>query len=157
MYVNVNSRWYDHDPYVFATQADKVFYLDDKKLGHPWKVVQKIQYRHVWDILERDDDQEYETSLEEEGNDEVSDEESDEEVAEITDMKVQVDDEETDDSLRREDVEPETIPLSRVYIERNIVDDNDSTGEIGDDVVMEDVISSGEDQVIIGNDNDSDN
>lgn len=55
--VNVNTRWYNNDPYVLASQAQKVFYLDDLKLGHPWRVVQQIQYRHVFDVLEKEEDQ----------------------------------------------------------------------------------------------------
>ena len=37
--MNVNNRWYDSDPYVLATQAQQVFYINDLKLGHPWNVV----------------------------------------------------------------------------------------------------------------------
>ncbi|CAL2254664.1 unnamed protein product [Prunus armeniaca] len=56
--VNINSQWYGSDPYVLATQAHQVFYMDDLKLGHPWRVVQRIQHRHVWDVPKRDDDDE---------------------------------------------------------------------------------------------------
>ena len=31
-----------------------MFYLDDYKNGQNWKVVQKVQHRHLWDILEKD-------------------------------------------------------------------------------------------------------
>lgn len=158
MSVNVNSRWYNHDPYVYATQADKVFYLDDPKLGHPWKVVQKIQYRHIWDVLEREDEDE--APLEEDGSEQESDEESDEEVDEISNLEVQVDDEESGYSLRREDVEPEIITLSMGGIEKTVANDIDYNGDdnfIDDDVLMEDVISSGEDEVSISSEDDSDN
>ncbi|KAK9912059.1 hypothetical protein M0R45_035934 [Rubus argutus] len=55
--LNVNTRWYDDDPYVLASQTQKVFYLDDPKLGHPWRVVQQIQYRHVFDVPENEEDE----------------------------------------------------------------------------------------------------
>lgn len=32
--VNVTGRWYQTDPYILATQAKQVFYIDDLKLGH---------------------------------------------------------------------------------------------------------------------------
>ena len=31
-----------------------MFYLDDYKNGQNWKVIQKVQHRHMWDILEVD-------------------------------------------------------------------------------------------------------
>ena len=51
---NISSTWYENDPFVLATQARQVFYLDDYKNGQNWKVVQKVQHRHMWDILEVD-------------------------------------------------------------------------------------------------------
>ena len=52
--INISSTWYENDPFVLATQACQVFYLDDYKNGQNWKVVQKVQHRHMWDILEVD-------------------------------------------------------------------------------------------------------
>ncbi|KAK3230396.1 hypothetical protein Dsin_002277 [Dipteronia sinensis] len=43
-------KWYMDDPFVLAIQAHQVFYVDDYKLGANWKVVQKIQHRHLWDV-----------------------------------------------------------------------------------------------------------
>ena len=52
--INISSTWYENDPFVLVTQAHQVFYLDDYKNGQNWKVVQKVQHRHMWDILEVD-------------------------------------------------------------------------------------------------------
>ncbi|WKA12924.1 hypothetical protein VitviT2T_030267 [Vitis vinifera] len=52
--IQVISTWYDNDPFILATQAQQVFYLDDYKNGHNWKVVQKVNHRHMWDVPERD-------------------------------------------------------------------------------------------------------
>ena len=52
--IQVNSTWYDNDPFILATQAQQVFYLDDYKNGHNWKVVQKVNHRHIWDVPEND-------------------------------------------------------------------------------------------------------
>ena len=39
---------------ILATQAQQVFYLDDPKNGSNWKVVQVVQNKHIWDVLEVD-------------------------------------------------------------------------------------------------------
>ena len=52
--INISSTWYENDPFVLATQARQVFHLDDYKNCQNWKVVQKVQHRHMWDILEVD-------------------------------------------------------------------------------------------------------
>ena len=52
--IQVSATWYDNDPFILATQAQQVFYLDDYKNGHNWKVVQKVNHRHIWDVPEKD-------------------------------------------------------------------------------------------------------
>ncbi|RVW27633.1 hypothetical protein CK203_099152 [Vitis vinifera] len=52
--IQVTSTWYDNDPFILTTQAQQVFYLDDYKNGHNWKVVQKVNHRHMWDVPEKD-------------------------------------------------------------------------------------------------------
>ncbi|XP_070677853.1 uncharacterized protein [Malus domestica] len=54
--VNTTRRWYDEDPYILATMAKQIFYLDDPKVGNGWKVVQKIDRRGLYDIPEVDHD-----------------------------------------------------------------------------------------------------
>ncbi|WMV20265.1 hypothetical protein MTR67_013650 [Solanum verrucosum] len=50
--INVNRFWYEHDSFVLATQAKQVFYICDPKLGKNWRIVQKFQDRHIYDVLE---------------------------------------------------------------------------------------------------------
>ena len=58
--ISHGSCWYKDDALILATQATKVFYLDDNKHGEPWKVVQKFSHRHLWNVneVENDDKQE---------------------------------------------------------------------------------------------------
>ena len=42
-----------------------MFYLDDYKNGQNWKVVQKVQHRHLWDILEKDNTTEVDGNFDE--------------------------------------------------------------------------------------------
>lgn len=63
--LNTTNVWYKDDPYVLAKQAQQIFYLDDPKLGSGWKVIQKIQHRHVWDVLENEAAHEVETIYDE--------------------------------------------------------------------------------------------
>lgn len=53
--ISVRNTWYENDPFVLATQASQVFYLDDYKLGSDWKIAQKVQHRHIWDVPKKDD------------------------------------------------------------------------------------------------------
>ncbi|KAL3358884.1 hypothetical protein AABB24_015793 [Solanum stoloniferum] len=50
--INVNRFWYEHDSFVLATQANQVFYICDPKLGKNWRIVQKFQDKHIYDVLE---------------------------------------------------------------------------------------------------------
>ncbi|CAN6586393.1 unnamed protein product [Malus baccata var. baccata] len=54
--VNSTRHWYDEDPYILATMAKQIFYLDDPKAGNGWKVVQKIKRIGLYDIPELDHD-----------------------------------------------------------------------------------------------------
>ncbi|CAN6578520.1 unnamed protein product [Malus baccata var. baccata] len=54
--VNTTKCWYNEDPYILATMAKQIFYLDDPKAGSGWKVVQKIDRRGLYDIPELDHD-----------------------------------------------------------------------------------------------------
>ncbi|KAH9684342.1 DUF4216 domain-containing protein [Citrus sinensis] len=53
--INVSRMWYENDPFVLAIQVRQVFYVDDYKLGSNWKVVNKMQHRHMWDVPEIND------------------------------------------------------------------------------------------------------
>ncbi|KAA0056379.1 hypothetical protein E6C27_scaffold186G001230 [Cucumis melo var. makuwa] len=53
--INTSRFWYTDDPYILATQAVQVFYIDDPKLSSNWKIVQIIQNKQVWDIPESEE------------------------------------------------------------------------------------------------------
>ena len=48
--VNVSKSWYKDQPFVLATQAQQVFYVNDLKLGKDWRVVERLQVRHIYDV-----------------------------------------------------------------------------------------------------------
>ncbi|KAH7846709.1 hypothetical protein Vadar_017271 [Vaccinium darrowii] len=52
--IDVRSRWYIDDPFVFASQVQQVYYIADTKLGDNWKVVERIQRRGIWNVPEMD-------------------------------------------------------------------------------------------------------
>jgi hypothetical protein len=54
--ISHGSCWYKDDAFICATQATKVFYLEDNKHGEPWKVVQKFSHRHLWNVTEEEND-----------------------------------------------------------------------------------------------------
>ncbi|XP_060974565.1 uncharacterized protein LOC133039673 [Cannabis sativa] len=50
--INVSSKWYKEEPYILADQANQVLYLEDDKFGSKWRVVDKVNQRHLWDVPE---------------------------------------------------------------------------------------------------------
>jgi hypothetical protein len=53
--INVQSFWYKNDPFIFASQAKKVFYLADTSLGKDWRVIQKFEHRCTYDVPEKEE------------------------------------------------------------------------------------------------------
>lgn len=51
--VDVSRKRYVDDPFVLASQASQCFYLSDTKLRGTWKVVQRVDPRSVYDVLEK--------------------------------------------------------------------------------------------------------
>ena len=98
---------------MLAQYDHKVFYLDDPKLGHPWKVVQKIQYRHLWDVPEKEDVED------------IADTDSGDENDKMSAWEVQADDDETITSLRKHDVEPAVIIVNDANKERSASNEGD--------------------------------
>ncbi|XP_050380004.1 uncharacterized protein LOC126797412 [Argentina anserina] len=47
--VNTHTSWYENEPFILATMAKQVFYLDDPKLGRGWKVVNMMSHRNIFD------------------------------------------------------------------------------------------------------------
>ena len=37
--INIRSLWYEGEPFILATQARKIFYLQDTSLGKDWRVM----------------------------------------------------------------------------------------------------------------------
>ncbi|CAL2231013.1 unnamed protein product [Prunus armeniaca] len=54
LFANINRTWYDDDPYILENVATQIVYLDDPKAESGWKVVQKMNHRNVYAILELD-------------------------------------------------------------------------------------------------------
>ena len=50
MSVNVSKTQYKDQPFVLATQPQQVFYVNDLKLGKDWRVVERLQSRHIYDV-----------------------------------------------------------------------------------------------------------
>ena len=46
--VDSNSVWYKNEPFILATMAKQVFYLDDPTMGEGWKVVQVMSHKNIW-------------------------------------------------------------------------------------------------------------
>lgn len=148
--VDINSRWYIDDPYVLAIEAHQVFYLDDPKLGDPWKVVQRIQPRHVWDVPEKEDIEDDRSSANIDENMEYDDGDTNMEG------EVQVENDEIDTSLVRNDVEPETIIVDASSRSLLFGIDNDNDFIDGEDVNWDDELSSNENEDAVCSEPDSD-
>ena len=46
--VDLNSVWYENEPFILTTMAEHVFYLDDPAMGEGGKVVQVMSHRNIW-------------------------------------------------------------------------------------------------------------
>lgn len=68
--INVTQTWYNEDTFVLADQTQQVIYVTDLKRGEGWKVVEKVQLKGVWDIQEKDQEDE-DTQKQEEYNKET--------------------------------------------------------------------------------------
>lgn len=53
--VNTSAFWYQEAPFMLASQASTCIYLEDTKLGDPWKVVVPIGPRGTYDVPENFD------------------------------------------------------------------------------------------------------
>ncbi|XP_022019939.1 uncharacterized protein LOC110920001 [Helianthus annuus] len=118
-------KWYVDEPFIFANQAQQVFYLNDYARGKNWMVVQKVHHRNIYDILEHDEDEVLMNDIfQEEESSELPPFQPTEELPE-TSLAV------------RNDVEPETLPYTEVLAMRNVnapMDDLESIDDEYDDV-----------------------
>ena len=46
--VNTSTSQYESEPFILATMAKQVFYLDDPKEGGNWKVINMMSHRNIW-------------------------------------------------------------------------------------------------------------
>ncbi|KAL9681646.1 hypothetical protein QQ045_013432 [Rhodiola kirilowii] len=46
--IDTSNTWYDDAPYCLAKHAQKLFYLEDQKLGDNWKVVNVVTQRGTY-------------------------------------------------------------------------------------------------------------
>ena len=77
--IKTDSLWFENEPYVLADQVKQVYYVDDKKKGDSWKVVQKVSHRHIWESVPR-------TTNEEQQEDDFDDEAYQEELSNEIDI-----------------------------------------------------------------------
>lgn len=78
--ISHGSCWYKDDAFICATQATKVFYLEDNKHGEPWKVVQKFSHRHLWNVTEEEND-----DLLDQGENELTYQDDEQESSQVAD------------------------------------------------------------------------
>ena len=50
--INVSSKWYKDEPFILPDQSNQVLYLQDCKFGTKWRMVDKVNHRHLWDVPE---------------------------------------------------------------------------------------------------------
>ncbi|KAK1577107.1 hypothetical protein Q3G72_019025 [Acer saccharum] len=132
--IDVSHKWYESDPYILAIQAHQVFYVNDHKFGSSWKVVQKIQHRHIWDVPEREEEVEEQ-----------------EEVVETTILEVEEEDLD-DHQFHREDVEAQTLDPNVVFLNQN--NDMDDIDDVNEDETL--INYNNDDEEIVQNNDDSD-
>ncbi|GMP35949.1 hypothetical protein CsSME_00008210 [Camellia sinensis var. sinensis] len=125
--VDVRSRWYKDDSFVFPSQVQQVFYVPDTNLGPNWRVVEKFQHRRLWDVPEVDVP-EFDDVLQEDE----------------TTTVVPTDPIDDDAVLLRNDIEPEIISMEVSHTKKRvqpegvmddafICDDDDELTIAGDD------------------------
>nr|XP_043639273.1 uncharacterized protein LOC122610343 [Erigeron canadensis] len=56
--VDTSRHVYKDDPFILANQAKQVFYINDSlKPNSQWKVIERVNHRHLWDIPEDNDEE----------------------------------------------------------------------------------------------------
>ncbi|KAI9195446.1 hypothetical protein LWI28_014929 [Acer negundo] len=143
--INVSREWYNSDPFVLAVQAQRVLYVDDYKFGTNWKVVQYIQHRHLWDILEMNDTK----------NSQDTDDFYQENESSDIQLMVQEDDLEIG-QFHRVDVSAEEVSTNVILdIEKQTINDDIFEFEDEDETIM-DYCSDNEESLLNNDDIDDD-
>lgn len=139
--IKVQSTWYNDDPYILASQARQVYYLPDNKNGPMWRVVQKHEHRHIYDIPLQLCTPNGLTDVETQLVDEVNSS-SDEEMDEI--MMIHVAENDIDE-LNRVGVEDDTTIVdgaNEVLQLHDTICDESEEGEEDDDDIFAEYCSS---------------
>nr|XP_048330607.1 uncharacterized protein LOC125422586 [Ziziphus jujuba var. spinosa] len=132
--INVTSYWYKNDPFVLASQAKQVFYVDDYKIGQHWKVIRKVHHRHLWDFPDRlDEGDDHGDSFEVYELDAYQ--ENDSMDIQILFESIHI------ERLNREDIDPIEINLKNSGIEN---EDNGEYNEETDNDSEDELLSNGE-------------
>ncbi|CAH9095946.1 unnamed protein product, partial [Cuscuta epithymum] len=50
MSICIKDFWYENEPFILASQAEQVFYVEDLYNGPQWRVVEHFGHRHIWDL-----------------------------------------------------------------------------------------------------------
>lgn len=150
MSINTSYAWYEDVHFILASEAQQVLYLNDYKLGHEWKVVQKVQLRHLWDIPEIEDVDE---EVEAENFDPMADNDAYQQD-EFNDIQQLVQEDNLENRrLHQEDIEPEVIASN---VENYQWMDEGRVNDFICDDIEEDDTDDGDNEEITPNDDDSD-
>ncbi|KAB1212871.1 hypothetical protein CJ030_MR5G010171 [Morella rubra] len=133
--VNISRRWYQEDPFILASQARQVIYIEDTKLRGDWRIVLKIPPRNMYDAPR--------ASVDEDENIEVAHDALQEEVATRFNCTVLMVDG-LSGPLRRNDVDPETVEVPLPATIETINDeDDDIYGDYESDGCISNMVENG--------------
>lgn len=111
--IDITSEWYGDEPFILASQAQQVFYMKDSSRGKNWRIVEKVNHRNIFDIVEHEvGETVIDDVFQEDDSREMPDFRPTEEVVETY-------------SLVREDINPETVPRDMVNTEELSLNDHE--------------------------------
>ncbi|CAH9119041.1 unnamed protein product [Cuscuta epithymum] len=56
MSICIKDVWYENEPFILASQAEQVFYVEDLYNGPQWRVIEHFGHRHIWDLPPNQED-----------------------------------------------------------------------------------------------------
>ena len=151
--VNTSAIRYKNDPFILASHAKTCFYLDDTKLGDPWKVVQTFSHRHVYDVPEK----EHVNQGADQGNPDAYQEESSSDYIfhDVEDEDDEVEDE-GDEFDRRDDVAVHVDARIVHQLDREDDNNNEDMNSSEDELEVDTSVGNTNDVGATNSDNDSD-
>ncbi|XP_062075514.1 uncharacterized protein LOC133779583 [Humulus lupulus] len=145
--INTSSKWFEDEPFVIANQVSSVFYLDDLKKNKDWKVVQKVNHRHTWDIPSKPEDGEVDDEDPTIINSEAYQEES------SNDIDVNFDSMTSDTNLIRGDIAD--IECDGGLFNDLLIDHNDQVqNKINNDDTSEEALLNDSEEIILSDESD---